>query len=42
AIHGSQGEIYELRRQLAAERRERLELTERITMIEKGRDSRKG
>ncbi|GKD39486.1 hypothetical protein Tco_1259693 [Tanacetum coccineum] len=40
AIHGSQGEVYELRRQLAEERRERLELTERVTRMEKRQESR--
>ena len=39
AIHDCQGEYYALSRQLAEERRERLELAEHVSRIERSRGS---
>ena len=38
-IHDTQDEVYELRRQLAEERHERLDLAERVTRLEMSRGS---
>ena len=37
AIHDCQGEYYAMSRQLAEERRERLELAERVSRLERSR-----